>query len=70
MDEKLATLHTGEVILSKKDTETFLKAIDITRSISEVLPNIKIPKFITSIPPEEMPDINIVIDSFNKKDDE
>jgi TP901 family phage tail tape measure protein len=43
-DEGLAYLHDKEIVLNKMDTSNFLKAVDITRSIAQMLPKLQLPK--------------------------
>jgi hypothetical protein len=45
-DEGLAYLHEKELVLNKADTFNFLKAIDITRSIANLLPKFQVPNMI------------------------
>jgi hypothetical protein len=43
---KFAMLHEKEIVLNKQDTANFLKAIDITRSITSLIPKLSIPKLL------------------------
>jgi DNA repair exonuclease SbcCD ATPase subunit len=63
--EGLAYLHDKEIILNKMDTPNLLKAVDITRSIANMLPKFSMPKLLPKNDVMPQPNISLNINIAN-----